>query len=189
MSIMLCIRGACTNSLYFYPPSPLLASTSPQSLCLPSRHANMLRFFPARRCLCWRRLPRKAFVFRRGTPTCSGFSRPAGVIVGVDLLAKPLPSVGARQHAQDFPGLPALLLASTSSQSLCPPSGHANILRFFSACRRHCWRRLPHKAFVLRRVTPTCSGSSRPRRKPLSAADRHNGKSFGRYGGFFFYRI
>lgn len=26
-------------------------------------------------------------------------------------------------------------------------------------------------------------------RKPLSAADRHNGKGFGRYGGFFFYRI
>lgn len=26
-------------------------------------------------------------------------------------------------------------------------------------------------------------------RKPLSAADRHNGKSFGRYGGFFFSHI
>ena len=76
--------------------------------------------------------------------------------VGVELSAKPLSFVGARQHDQDFPDLPASLLASTSPQSLYPPSGHANMLRFFSA-----------------------------RRKPLSAADRHNGKIFDRYGGFF----
>lgn len=43
-------------------------------------------------------LPRKTFVFRRGAPTCSGFSRCAGVIVGVDLPTKPLSFVGARQH-------------------------------------------------------------------------------------------
>lgn len=113
------------------------------------------------RNLCWRRLPRRAFVFRRVTPTCSGFSRPAGGIVGVDLLAKPLSSVGSRQHSPDFPDLPASLLASTSSQSLCLPSRHANILRIFPARRRHCWRRHPCKAFVLRRATPTCSGFSR----------------------------
>lgn len=80
----------------------------------------------------------------------------AGTFVGVDFLAEPLSSVGARQHSPDFPDLPASLLASTSPQSLYPPSGHANMLRFFSA-----------------------------RRKPLSAADRHNGKIFDRYGGFF----
>ena len=113
------------------------------------------------RHLCWRRLPRRAFVLRRGTPTFSGFSRPAGVIVGVDLPAKPLSYVGARQHAPVFPGLPASLLASTSSQSLCLPSRHANILRIFPARRYHCWRRLPRKAFVFRQGTPTCSGFSR----------------------------
>ena len=150
-------RGTPTFSGFSDLPASLLASTSPQSLCLPSGHANMLRFFSARRSHCWRRHPRKAFIFRRGTPTFSGFSRPASVIVGVDFLAEPLSSVEARQHAPDFPGPPAALLASTSLQSLCLPSGHANMLRIFPACR-----------------------------KPLSAADRHNGKSFGRYGGFFF---
>ena len=115
-----------------------------------------------RRHLCWRRLPRRAFVLRRGTPTFSGFFRPAGIIVGVDLLAKPLSSVEARQHSPDFPGPPESLLASTSSQSLYLPSGHANILRIFPTCRRHCWRRLPRRAFVFRRDTPTFSGFSRP---------------------------
>ena len=137
-------------------PVSLLASTSSQSLCLPSKHANIPRIFPARLSHCWRRPPRKAFIFRRGTPTFSGFSRPAGVIVGVAFLAGPLSSVETRQPSPDFPDLPASLLASTSPQSLYPPSGHANMLRFFSA-----------------------------RRKPLSAADRHNGKIFDRYGGFF----
>ena len=114
-----------------------------------------------RRHLCWRRLPRRAFVLRRGTPTFSGFFRPAGIIVGVDLLAKPLSSVEARQHSPDFPGPPESLLASTSSQSLYLPSGHANILRIFPTCRRHCWRRLPRKVSILRRGTPICSGFSR----------------------------
>ena len=81
--------------------------------------------------------------------------------VGVDLPAKPLSSVEARQHAQDFPGLPASLLASTSPQNLCPPSRHANMLRIFQVCQRHCWRRPPRKTFVFRRGAPTCSGFSR----------------------------
>ena len=115
-----------------------------------------------RRHLCWRRLPRRAFVFRRSTPTFSGFSRPAGVIVGVDFLAEPLSSVGARQHSPDFSGLPVSLLASTSSQSLCLPSKHANIPRIFPARLSHCWRRPPRKAFIFRRGTPTFSGFSRP---------------------------
>ena len=49
--------------------------------------------------------------------------------VGVELSAKPLSFVGARQHDQDFPDLPASLLASTSPQILCLPPGHANKLR------------------------------------------------------------
>ena len=85
----------------------------------------------------------------------------AGIIVGVDLLAKPLSSVGARQHSPDFPDLPASLLASPSSQGLCLPSRHANLLRIFPTCRRHCWRRLPRKVSILRRGTPICSGFSR----------------------------
>ena len=87
-------------------PASLLASTSPQNLCLPSRRANMVKFFLVCRRHCWRRPPRKTFVFRWGTPTCSGFSRSASVIVGVDLPANPLSPVEARQHASaylDFP--------------------------------------------------------------------------------------
>ena len=84
--------------------APMLASTSPQSLLPPSRHANMVRIIPAAGRLCWRRLPRKAFYLRRGTPTWSEFSRPAGAYVGVDLPAKPFTSVETRQHGQDYPG-------------------------------------------------------------------------------------
>ncbi len=49
--------------------------------------------------------------------------------VGVDLPAKPLSFVGARQHGSDYSGLTAELLASTSPQNLCPPSGHANMVQ------------------------------------------------------------
>ena len=82
--------------------------------------------------------------------------------VGVELSAKPLSFVGARQHDQDFPDLPASLLASTSPQNLCLPSRRANMVKFFLVCRRHCWRRPPHKAFVLRRGAPTWLRFSRP---------------------------
>ena len=140
----------------------MLASTSPQSLLPPSRHANMVRIFPVCRRLCWRRPPRKAFYFRRGTPTWSGLSRTPGAYVGVALLAKPFTSVEARQHGPDYPGLPAPMLASTSSQSLLPPSRHANMVRIFQACRCLCWRRPPRKTSYLRRGTPTWSGFSRP---------------------------
>ena len=75
--------------------------------------------------------------------------------VGVDIPANPLSFVGSRQHAQDFPGLPASLLASTSPQILCLPSRRANMVKFFLVCWRHCWRRPPRKSFVLRRGTPT----------------------------------
>ena len=60
--------------------------------------------------------------------------------VGVDIPANPLSFVGARQHAQDFSGLPASLLASTSPQSLCPSSGRANMVKIFPVYQRHCWR-------------------------------------------------
>ena len=83
-------------------PASLLASTSPQNLCLPSRRANMVKFFLVCWRHCWRRPPRKSFVLRRGTPTRLRFFRSAGVIVGVDIPANPLSSVGARQHDSDF---------------------------------------------------------------------------------------
>ena len=140
----------------------MLMSTSPQNLYPPFGHANMLRIFPTCRRHCWRRPFRKAFILRRGTPTCSGFFRPVGAYVGVDLSAKLLSSVEARQHSRDFLDLPASLLASTSPQSLYPPFGHANMLRILLACRRLCWRRPPRKAIVLRRDTPTCSEFYRP---------------------------
>ena len=111
----------------------MLALSSPQSLCLPPGHANTPRIFQTGQRLCWRRPPRKAFALRRVTPTRPGFSRPAGVIVGVDLPANPLPFVESRQHAPDFPGRPTSMLASTS-----------------------------RKVFALRRVTPTRPGFSRP---------------------------
>jgi len=53
------------------------------------------------------------------------------------------------------------MLEPSSLQSLYPPSCHANMVRIFPDCRRPCWRRLPRKAFVLRRVAPTPSGFSR----------------------------
>ena len=136
----------------------MLASTSPQSLYPPLGHANILGIFSTYRHLCWRRPPCTVFILRRGTPTCSGFFRPVGAYVGVDLSVKPLSSVEARQHARDFSGLSAPMLALTSPQSFCPPSRHANILGIFSTYQHLCWRRPPRKAFILRLGTPTCSG-------------------------------
>ena len=136
----------------------MLALSSPQSLCLPPGHANTPRIFQAGQRPCWRRPPRKAFVFRLVTPTRPGFSRLANVHVGVDLPANPLPFVDSRQHAPDFQGLPASLLASNFPQSLCPSSSHANTPRIFQADQRPCWRRPPRKSFVFRLVTPTSSG-------------------------------
>ena len=95
-------RWGEVNILFSMMEMSMLASTSPQNLCLPSRHANMLRIFQVCQRHCWRRPPRKTFVFRRGTPTWLSFFRSVGVIVGVDLPAKPLSSVGARQHDSDF---------------------------------------------------------------------------------------
>ena len=83
-------------------PTSMLALTSPQILCPSSSHANTPRIFKAGQRPCWRRPPRKSFALRRVTPTCPGFSRPAGVIVGVDLPANPLPSARSRQQAQAY---------------------------------------------------------------------------------------
>ena len=99
-------RRGEVNILFSMMEMSMLASTSPQNLCLPSRRANMVKFFPVCRRHCWRRHPRKSFVYRRGTPTWLSFFRSVGIIVGVDLPAKPLSSVEARQHASaylDFP--------------------------------------------------------------------------------------
>ena len=136
-------------------PAPMLAPTSPQSLCPSSSHANTPRLFPICRRLCWRRPPRKAFILRRAAPTRPGFFRFAGARVGVDLLAKPLSFAEPCQHALGFSNLRASLLAPTSPQSLCPSSSHANTPRLFPTCRRQCWRRPPRKDFILRRATPT----------------------------------
>ncbi len=139
-------------------PASMLASTSRQSLCLPSGHANKFRIFQGFRRPCWRRPPGKAFIFHLVTPTGTGFPRASSVHVGVDLPAKPLPSVWSRQQVQNFPGLPASMLASTSRQSLYFPSGHANRNRLPQGFRRPCWRRPPGKAFAFHLVTPTRRG-------------------------------
>ena len=76
----------------------LLAPTSSQSLYPSLNRANTPWVLPICRRLCWRRLLRKAFVLRRATPTRPGFFRFAGIIVGVDLPAKPLPFVEPHQH-------------------------------------------------------------------------------------------
>ncbi len=123
--------------------------------CSSSVHANTPRLFPVCRGPCWRRPPRKALSLRPATPTWSGFPRFVGAHVGVDLPAKPLPFVESRQHAPAFSGSPASMLASTFPQSLCPSSVHANAPRLFPVCRCPCWRRPSHKAFALRRFTPT----------------------------------
>ena len=128
-------RWGEVNILFSMMEMSMLASPSPQNLCPPSRRANMVKFFPVCRRYCWRRHPRKTFVFRRGTPTWFRLFRSAGGIVGVDLPAKPLSFVGARQHGSDYSNLTASLLASTSPQNLCLPSRHANMLRLISIFR------------------------------------------------------
>ena len=107
-------------------PVPMLASPSSQSLYPSSSCANTPRLFPVCQHHCWRRPSRKAFVLRRATPTRPGFSRFAGAHVGADFSAKPLSFVEPRQHAPAFSGLPVPMLASPSSQSLCPSLSHAN---------------------------------------------------------------
>ena len=138
-----------------------LASSSLRSLISSPSHANMLRFFPYSRRLCWRRPPCEALFLRRVTPTCSGFSCIAGGHVGAVLPAKPYFFAGPRQHAPIFPGRSPAALASSSLRSLISSPSHANILRFFPGGRRPCWRRPPCEALFLRRATPTCSGFSR----------------------------
>ena len=84
-------------------PAPLLAPSSLRSLISSPGHANMLRFFPYSRRLCWRRPPCEALFLRRATPTCSGFSRAVPSRVGAGLPAKPYFFAGSRQHALFFP--------------------------------------------------------------------------------------
>ena len=81
----------------------VLAPSSLRSLISSPGHANMLRFSPYSRRLCWRRPPCEALFLRRATPTCSGFSRIAGARVGAGLPAKPYFFAGPRQHALFFP--------------------------------------------------------------------------------------
>ena len=106
--------------------SSMLASASRQSLCPSSRHANRARIFRAGGCPCWRRPPRKAFVFRHATPTGPGFPAPAAAHVGVGFPEKPLSYVSPRQHRCLFIVARRLMLALASPQSLCPSPRHAN---------------------------------------------------------------
>ncbi len=138
-----------------------LAPGSSQSLCLPSGHANIGAVFSARGRPSWRLAPRKAFVFRHVTPTPAPFSRRGADQVGAWLLAKPLSSVGSRQHRRRFSGASPAKLAPGSSQSLCLPSGHANTSAAYSARGRSCWRLTPREAIFHRRATPTPAPFSR----------------------------
>ena len=113
------------------------------------------RNLPARGRPSWRLAPRKAFDFRQVTPTPAPFSRRELGQVGAWLLAKPLTSVGSRQHRRRFPGAGPAKLASGSSQSLCLPSGHANTGAVFPAWGRPSWRLAPREAIFHRRATPT----------------------------------
>ena len=81
-------------------PASMLASTSRQSLCLPFGHANKNGIPQGFRRRCWRRPPGKAFAFRLVTPTSSEFPGASGADVGVDLPAKPLPSIWSRQQEE-----------------------------------------------------------------------------------------
>ena len=76
-------------------------------------HANMLRFFPYSRRLCWRRPFCEALFLRRVTPTCSGFSRALAGRVGAVLPARPYFSAGSRQHVPHFPSFSFFYSANT----------------------------------------------------------------------------
>ena len=95
-----------------FPPA-MLAPSSLRSLISSPGHANMLRFFPYSRRLCWRRPPCETLFLRRVTPTCSGFSRIAGGFVGAGLPAKPYFFAGSRQHVPHFPSFSFFYSAST----------------------------------------------------------------------------
>ena len=83
--------GSRQHAPVFPGRSPVaLAPSSLQDLISSPGHANMLRFFPYSRRLCWRRPPCEALFFRRVTPTCSGFSRAVAARVGAFLPAKPV---------------------------------------------------------------------------------------------------
>ena len=139
----------------------MLAPSYLLSLISSPGHANMLRFFPCSRRLCWRLPFCEALFLRRATPTCSGFSRAVAGRVGAVLPAKPYFFAGSRQHAPVFPGRSPALLAPSSLRSLISSPGHANMLRFLPYSRRLCWRRPPCEALFLRRVTPTTTLFSR----------------------------
>ena len=122
----------------------MLAPRSSRSHISSSGHANTSRFFPGWRRPCWRLAPREVLFLRPVTPTRADFPRADGALVGASLPAKPCFFIRSRQHGPFFPGLPMSLLASTSPQSLCPSSGHANRPpRIHSRGRRPCWRLAP----------------------------------------------
>ena len=128
LGILFCSSSVHANTPRLFPTCRRPCWRRPSRKAFALRRATPTRpgLFPVCRRPCWRRPLRKAFVLRRATPTRPGFSRPAGVFVGADLSAKPLPFVGSRQHAPAFSGLPASLLAPISPQSLCPSLSHAN---------------------------------------------------------------
>ena len=95
----------------------VLAPASLRSLISSPGHANMLRFFPCSRRLCWRRPSCEALFLRRATPTCSGFSRAVAGRVGAVLPAKPYFFAGPRQHGrrQRVPHFPSFFFFYSAS--------------------------------------------------------------------------
>ncbi len=83
-------------------PGALVGAVLPAKPYFSPGHANMLRFFPYSRRLCWRLPFCEALFLRRVTPTCSGFSCIAAGHVGAVLPAKPYFFAEPRQHAPVF---------------------------------------------------------------------------------------
>ena len=83
-------RGLASGDPDGLSSGPTWCLTARKALCLrPEAPRHLVRIFPVRRRLCWRRPPRKTLIFRRATPTGPGSSRSAGAFVGVALPAKP----------------------------------------------------------------------------------------------------
>ena len=66
------------NILFLMIDMSVLAWACPQTFGAPSGHANNWISLAGIRRKCWRGHTRKPLVLRQDTPTCSGFSRPAG---------------------------------------------------------------------------------------------------------------
>ena len=133
-------------------PVPVLASTSSQSPYPSPNRANTPWVFPICRRLCWRRPLRKAFVLRRATPTRPGFSRPAGVFVGVDLLAKPLPFVEPSPTPKSIE--PEICVIQNERKTALPISSRSFFTKIRS-CRNYSAITVPTQALPVHAALPS----------------------------------